>query len=440
MEIKWFEKSLSRKLIARLIEGLVVGSLFVFVVYFGSKNVLDQYLMENNFLYNAELDRAIELQTYVKNHNLAVIDDAPLLRKWAKERKINKFMIFREDKLYFDISYDRDFILGAKEIDKTEKKTDDYYFYDIKFLDGEAKVYLYEGADEMYYHILQVGSFVIGFVMYLWIFLSGLKEEVRYIQVLEKEVRLISEGDFGKKITIRGEDELASLAKGLNCMRCELKDRKQREKELRMAQEKLVLGMAHDLRTPLTGLLTYMEILERQQKEGIISKEYIDKAYERVLQIKSMSNQMFEYFFIETRERVELEEPEEIESAFGDYLSELYALLEMEGFCVDATAIEWKDNKVRINPDYVGRIMNNIHSNIVKYADKNSPVKIAVFYNENGTNIEVQNKINDQSQYVEGSGIGVKNIMMMIKQMGGTAKVSIHSDVYKISLCVKNYS
>lgn len=124
---------MSRKLIARLIEGLVVGSLFVFVVYFGSKNVLDQYLMENNFLYNAELDRAIELQTYVKNHNLAVIDDAPLLRKWAKERKINKFMIFREDKLYFDISYDRDFILGAKEIDKTEKKLMTIIFMILNF-------------------------------------------------------------------------------------------------------------------------------------------------------------------------------------------------------------------------------------------------------------------------------------------------------------------
>ena len=46
-------------------------------------------------------------------------------------------------------------------------------------------------------------------------------------------------------------------------MRQTLIQREQSEQELRAAQEKLVLGMSHDLRTPLTGLMTYLEILKK---------------------------------------------------------------------------------------------------------------------------------------------------------------------------------
>lgn len=54
--------------------------------------------------------------------------------------------------------------------------------------------------------------------------------------------------------------------------------------------------MSHDLRTPLTGLMAYLEILKKQQKEGAVTQEYINKAFDRVLQIRDLSEQMFEYF------------------------------------------------------------------------------------------------------------------------------------------------
>ena len=52
--------------------------------------------------------------------------------------------------------------------------------------------------------------------------------------------------------------------------------------------------------------------------------------------------------------------------AFGDYLSELCALLEYEGFKVNTDRLEWRQISVCINTDFIGRIMNNIISNIEK--------------------------------------------------------------------------
>ena len=149
-------------------------------------------------------------------------------------------------------------------------------------------------------------------------------------------------------------------------MRQTLIQKEQSEQELRAAQEKLVLGMSHDLRTPLTGLMTYLEILKKQQKNRIVTDEYIQKSLDKVIQIRNLSDQMFEYFFVNSQHKVELEEPEDIFSAFGDYLSELCVLLEDEGFTVDTEMLEWNPAAVRINTDLFGRIMNNIISNIEK--------------------------------------------------------------------------
>ena len=120
-----------------------------------------------------------------------------------------------------------------------------------------------------------------------------------------KEVNIISRGNLQGNVTVQGTDEIAQLASGLEHMRQTLVKKEQIEYDLKSAQEKLVLGMSHDLRTPLTGLMAYLEILKKQQKEGAVTQEYINKAFDRILQIRDLSEQMFEYFFVNSRHHIE---------------------------------------------------------------------------------------------------------------------------------------
>ena len=106
----------------------------------------------------------------------------------------------------------------------------------------------------------------MGFVVCTGIFSYEMQEDLKYIQCLKEEVDVISKGNLQEHVTVTGNDELAQLAGGLERMRQTLIQKEQSEQELRAAQEKLVLGMSHDLRTPLTGLMTYLEILKKQQK------------------------------------------------------------------------------------------------------------------------------------------------------------------------------
>ncbi len=246
---------------------------------------------------------------------------------------------------------------------------------------------------------------LLGFVVCLGIFVSGLKEDVRYIQELEKQVETISQGNLDRQVSLRGKDELAQLAAGLDIMRCTLIQKEEKEKEMRLAQEKLVLGMSHDLRTPLTGLMAYLEILKRQEKNG---GGYIDKALDKVVQIRSLSDQMFEYFLVNASSEMEPEPAEDISSVLGDYLSELCALLECEGFLTDTEEMVWKPVRIR--------------------------VEICLLYTPGQVGVCVKNGIAVTDSCVSGTGLGVKNISAMMEKMKGRAEVKTGGNIYEMIL------
>lgn len=420
------EETLTGKMVKRLLKGAAAG-IFVFcAAYFGSVQWLNQYFFSTGRLYQAEAPRAEELQKFATKHELST-EETGKLRKWAKERKIDEFMIFRDKLLLFDLSYDGEVRPGAGKLYEQRWKN----LYTVAFSDGTAQVYLDEGFAEKYYDILLLGSVLLGFVVCLGIFISGLKEDVRYIQELEKQVETISRGKLDSQVSLRGKDELAQLASGLDVMRLTLIQKEEKEQEMRMAQEKLVLGMSHDLRTPLTGLLAYLEILKRQEEN---SSGYVDKALDKVLQIRTLSDQMFEYFLVNASNETELDPAEDISSVLGDYLSELCAFLECEGFLTDTEELVWKPVQIRVYTDYLGRIVNNIISNIQKYGDIRTRVEIRLLYVPGQVGVCVKNRIAAADTSGSGTGLGVKNICAMMEKMKGRVEINTDGDTYEMIL------
>ena len=74
---------------------------------------------------------------------------------------------------------------------------------------------------------------------------------------------------------------------------------------MKSAQDQLVLSMAHDLRTPLTGLMTFLEIARKQNSLNECT-DYISKAYVKTTQIRDLSNQLFDFFTNQLRESYEI--------------------------------------------------------------------------------------------------------------------------------------
>lgn len=418
--------SLTGKMLKDLLSGLAVGTYLILLLYLGGKNALQYYFFVH---YEGEAGLVEELREYARQNKIGAAD-ADALTAWIEDKGIREFMTAREGWLLFDASYPGVILPGRKQQPNSKWRG----YYNISFADGDADVYISTGYEIKYYQLLLAVSVAAGFAACLWIIISGMQENVAYIQCLEQEVDAIRRGNLQETVTVKGTDELGQLAYGLDQMRRQLHEKEKMEKELRKAQEKLVLGMSHDLRTPLTGLLAYMEVLKKLEAEDTPSRAYIDKSYDKLLQIKHLSDQMFEYFFIDSHQEAALESPEETSSAFGDYLSELCAMLGCGGFYVDTRMLEWKPALVQINADFLGRIVNNIYSNLEKYGDKEKRVKIWMIYEPDRAGIAVENGIAMPCRYVDGTGIGMKNISFMMELMGGSAEVCMAEDNYRIVL------
>lgn len=280
--------------------------------------------------------------------------------------------------------------------------------HSVSFADGTASVFIYDGFEWKYYIILLLTAGVLGLFSALLPVFFTLKKEMDYIRLLNGRLSEIGQGNLSATIPIIGTNEISYLAAGIENMRVSLSETEQQKQEMKLAQQNLVLGMAHDLRTPLATLLTNLELLKRQENK-MDQLNYPDRALAKTMEIRALSDQLFEYFLASADQPVELEPWESAEYALGDYLSELYLYLSQDGFQIQTGELFAKETKVRIHVEYMSRIINNIFSNIQKYADRSAPVILSTECSDDMLIISCQNKIAPASAH-SGTGIGVKKL------------------------------
>lgn len=417
-------------MIRLLLLGFCVAAVIFLTVFFIGNALLEEYFSGSDFIYDAESSYIDELRTFVEKENIAATDTSRL-GEWAHKKGISHFTISRNRILIYDSTYSDSVILGQTEAESLHYNWQ--YFHSVSFSDGDADVYIYANYEMKYYLLFYMLDAILCFFIWITLFAFGIRKEVKYIRQLSYEIAQIELGSLNSEIPVKGNDELGVLARGLNQMRLALLEKEENEKQMKSAQDKLVLSMSHDLRTPLTGLMAFLEIA-RKQPSLEECDNYIEKAYTKAGQIRDLSNQLFEFFLVDSEQSIRLEAPENVEYALGEYLSELCALLEMDGYQVSIDNLYWESVQIQICTDYVGRIIDNLVSNIKKYAAPNTPVKLSAEYNVSCVSITIQNKSAQPNQYVHGTGIGVKNIHAMMSQMNGICTVKIEPDYYSITL------
>lgn len=427
---KIFNKTLSQKLITVLLIGFAAASLCFFSICRIGEPLLHNYFNESDFAKKAEASYLRDFRAYIREHQVSATDTQKL-EIWIRKKHIRHFSVSRNQILLYDSTHSGLFSGGRDHSGMLYQGGQ--YFHTVKFRDGYADIYLYTNYTAPYFIAFYASALLLCIIIWISILLLGIRREVRYIGELSCNVLQIGNGNMDVNMPKHRKDELGRLAQGLEQMRIALIEKEETEKEIRAAQDKLVLSMAHDLRTPLTGLMTFLEIAKKQPS----SKEchiYVDRAYVKALQIRELSDQLFDLFRINSKPPMKLESPEDISYALGEYLSELYSLLEAEGFSVNAEALIWEHVHVQICIDYIGRIIDNLLSNIKKYADPDVPIKISSDFNESFAGFTLTNKCAKSNQYVQGTGIGIKNIIAMMEQMGGQCLVHPASDTYSITL------
>lgn len=430
MQIANKRKSIYVQLLQLLVIAAAVAMIFFQIINRAGEYLLEKYLENSQYVENQNLRYWSKMQEYATENNLTS-DDIQSLNKWIQNQKIVYVRIYEDDFLIYDSDYPNE-ELSIAESAAGKYSWESYYVLELS--DKNLDVMISGNFSYQLYNWILVGSICISFVIFFTLVLMGIRKKMHYISRLCEEISILEGGSLDYEITVKGSDELAMLAEEIENMRLVFKELMEKENELMKENQKIVTEMSHDIRTPVTAILLYSEILKKSEyKTEEKWLECVNKIDKKAHRLKQLTDNLFEYSLVSGDGDCVLDEPETFECVFYDLFSETCAYLEQRGFSVDFLA-EWKPCKVRISTEYVMRIMDNITSNIIKYADVNFPITIKNIEENDKIGFVIENKICTTNEKVESYGIGIQSIKnMMIKMKGECITKTAGSD-FQITL------
>lgn len=430
--------SLYFKLAGLLLAAVAVSGLFFVVINYAGEQIITKVFSDSSHIEKLSEAYIQDLQDYI-DETKAASNDSEKLTEWVRKRKIVSIQVYKDEILTYDSNYPD----AAVEDAEAEGAYYDWeYYYTAEFADGTADVFLYGFFSYPLYSYAMTAEILLAVILLVAIVILGIRKPVRYIGRLKAECEILGSGDLDYQVTVQGKDELSLLARGLDNMRMALRESNEKEAELTAANRRMITEMSHDLRTPLTSLLIYTEILgKKAAKDPRQAMEYVRKIEKKARQIKRLSDNIFEYALITEETKAELGEPQTLRELFYDPLSEMTAYLGERGYMVELrpdTGSGSERRQIRVNEEYINRIMDNIVSNIEKYADKSMPVRIETIYTEEYGGLAFRNGIScstEDRRKTEGStNIGLHNVEKMMKNMDGYFRVKQTENIFEITL------
>lgn len=418
------------QLLRQLVLSAVISFLFFTGLDYAVGTLIARYF-ENPFYVKQQNEKYIEkLQKYADRENLSM-RNGKALNQWVKKQNILYVQIYQDGLLIFDSEYPEEKI-WEEELPMREYELD--YHAAVNFADGTGEVGIIGSYAYQYYSYALTGELLLSFGLFLVLVLYGIRRKMDYILQLRDEIEILEGGSLEYPITIKGKDELAALAGGLDSMRQSFAGLIEQEGKILQENQRIVTEMSHDLRTPVTSIILYTEILKkgtcRNQEQQM---EYIEKIGQKARRMKQLTDHLFEYSLTSRERKADMEEPEQYEVLFYDLFSETCSYLKQKGFQV-RFQVDWLEAKIRISTEYLIRIMDNITSNLVKYADPAQPVIISSVREGHMAGFTFENYIRFPKEEVESRGIGMQSIKNMTHGMGGRCVEERLEERYRLTI------
>ena len=295
---------LSGKLVLMILFSALASAVFLVGMQVVMNKALWLYFDQPETQQRAVEKQVQELQSYIDRRGLSS-RDIDKLDDWSVRNGSTIFIIYdRSRMLYSSYPLVTPVYEGRENVTEAVPAERWLPMYSLTFSDKETTAMFYYNGVDAYYgkgcEILLLVSFAL---FPLFFFLSS-RKIIRYILLLSGEIQAMEGGDLDHPITIQGDDELALLATSLDGLRLTLRQQQAEEAQAAAKVKSLITEMSHDLRTPLTTLLLYTEILRHHKYETEAQQdEYLAKIDGKARQIKQLSDNLFEYALV-TRDTV----------------------------------------------------------------------------------------------------------------------------------------
>ncbi|MGF9724377.1 HAMP domain-containing sensor histidine kinase [Bacillus safensis] len=422
--------TLAKKLALLILAAAIVSGIVFLTLQKITNDLIDGYLSSDEY-YEQESAKYIQkFSRYVSENELSSTD-RKAFGEWVKKENYINLTIFNDQVLQYDSIYSAadESAYGKERMTQYAK----HHSYPVQFSDGKGRV-MVDGFYSSRYHDLAFTLELLGATLiFLLIVLLGIRKSLRYLQMIHQEIHILEGGELDYEMTVKGHDELAMIAKSIEDLRKAFLDKLQAIDELQEESRSLVTEMSHDMRTPLTSLMMNLEFAKKEETGADTRKDqYIASAYGKALQLKNLSDNLFAYFLLDKEHESELETVA-VKEVIYDLLSDQVAILHQENFKVHLLG-ELPDSYINVNVELLGRVFDNVMSNLRKYADPKKDINLTFLSDQEIFEIHVSNAIKETKVTPESNGLGERSIKRMITRMHGQFESIERNDVYYIVL------
>lgn len=436
--------SVTGRLVLLVLTAIGCGLIVYLLLHMFNAWVIDRAVLDTDLRDKLEETTLHQFETFVKENDISTTDYAAL-NQWAGQRSEVSVTIYCGGKLRYDSTYGSENAADFLGVDEPDYDAETAHH--VTFSDGTADVILADYSYVRLYDCAIILDVVAACLAALIVIVWSIHRTAAYIIRLGQEVQGMKGGDLDHPVTVRGQDEITLLAQNIDEFRVSIAEKISTIENLEKTNGEMVAEISHDLRTPLTALMMYLQFARDSMTNAAVSAEggtdrekgsqeasaieFVDMAYDRAVYIRKMLEDTFTYFRPHTAVK-ESQETVFFPEALYDPLSDMAAFLDGMGMKL---ILRDQLPEVRIEGDYdsIRRVITNLCSNISKYADAAVPVDVFIEEEQDSVKLQITNRILE-GEHPKGTGLGTKIVDKLMREMGGAYRASKANGMYETVL------
>lgn len=436
----WANRIKFSKLEIKLLFNVLLTALICIFIYIVMTNITAYYMNHLRVDLNTYKEQlnivADDFQNYITDNNIS-INDINAIRSWDKKQRLMHMKLVENNKVMYDsLDYITSF---TPKISYTYFQPIKDFSHTINFTDGQAVMYITILYRQRIEQRLNNIILIVCILLFVTAILSEFKKLVRDILNIKRGIQILEGGDLTYEIQSKRKDEITDLAASINRMSKELDLQKKEEDNLRQKNYDLVTSISHDIRTPLTTINSYIDLIfERKYADLQELNRYLEKIKEKSILINDLTDNLFTHFINQSSDY-----KYNFEIIIGnDFIKYLLSSMEEglrdKGYQMVSEFEFSEEFFMKIDVMQIQRVFNNLEGNLLKYANKSKPIIYSAHLRNNIIMITGQNSILN-SDHLDSHGLGIINSQEIIHTHSGEMRNYIEGDIYHVEFSIPAY-
>ena len=298
---------------------------------------------------------------------------------------------------------------------------------------------------------------LVGILVFAVTFLLLQEKSAAYISHISDAIERISDGDLNTQVEVVGDDEFSSMASNLNKMVEDIRVLMDKERESERTKNELITNVAHDLRTPLTSIIGYLELLAGNTKIPLdMQHKYIEIAYGKARRLEKLIEDLFGFTKLNYGKISMHVAQVDVVKLLGQLLEEAYPNFVEKNLSYDLQS-NIPAKIITADGNLLARLFDNLIGNAIKYGADGKRVLVKIHGDDDVVTVSVTNYgyvipaeelplIFDKFYRVEqsrsthtgGTGLGLAIVKNIVDMHGGTitVKSDLNGTVFTVTLQV----